>query len=269
MESLDYGQIIDLENYPVDQAGTTRYRELLAEGREALDEVALFSMPGFIRPEIVRRMARELDQLVMVSSRYDQNRNAYAYGLDDPGRAAGHPHDRLHKCAYNQVLNYQIPNDSPLRQVYFWQPLTDFLGQLCGYDSFYRSDCPHLALTSKIAGDGDTDGWHYDSNDVVFSILLQAPEAGGVFEYAPYIRSESDENYDDVTRLFDDPETQARRPDMAPGNLTVFKGDLSMHRVTPVVGTRRRIVALFSYDRKPGTTFDQTYIRQLSEGLPG
>ncbi|MDH3447731.1 MAG: hypothetical protein OEO18_06270, partial [Gammaproteobacteria bacterium] len=112
------------------------------------------------------------------------------------------------------------------------------------------------------------DGWHYDSNDVVFSLLLQAPEAGGVFEYAPYIRSKTDENYDAVAKLLEDPGAIAVRPEIAPGNLTVFKGDLSMHRVTEVQGARKRIVALFSYDRNPGSTFDQWYIMQLSQGLP-
>ena len=36
----------------------------------------------------------------------------------------------------------------------------------------------------------------------------------------------------------------------------------------PVIGERKRIVALFCYDRKPGTSFDQWYINQLSQGLP-
>ncbi len=110
--------------------------------------------------------------------------------------------------------------------------------------------------------------WHYDSNDVVFSILLQAPEQGGVFEHAPYICSETDEKYAAIAGLQDNPDACAARPAMVPGNLTVFKGDLSMHRVTPVAGKRRRIVGLFSYDREPGTSFDQWYIRQLQQGLP-
>ena len=55
---------------------------------------------------------------------------------------------------------------------------------------------------------------------------------------------------------------------MALGDFNVFMGDLSLYRVTPVEGARKRIVALFCYDRNPGTTFDQWYITQLSQGLP-
>ena len=173
----------------------------------------------------------------------------------------------LHQCKYNQVLNYQIPNDSLLRQVYYWQPLTDFPWGLSGYESFYRSDCPQLALSPKIPGEGDTDGWHFDSNDIVLSILLQAAEAGGEFKYAPYIRSETDENFAGVRELLADPQKNASRPGMVVANLTVFQGDLSMHRVTPVVGQRQRIVALFCYDREPGTTFAQCYIKELTQNM--
>ncbi len=266
---LSIEQIIDLESYPIDRPEHAEYRVLLERGRESLEQSALFALPQFLRPEIVPRMAAELEQLLPRSTRYECPRNAYTYVETDNDWPREHPRNLMHPCAYNQVLNFQIPNDSALRQVYYWQPLTDFLRILCGYDSFHRSDCPHLALSAKIAGAGDTDGWHYDSNDVVFSLLLQAPEAGGRFEYAPFIRSETEENYEAVASLYRDPRRHARRPSMAPGDLTVFKGDLSMHRVTPVEGERRRIVALFCYDRNPGTTFDQWYIEELEQGLPG
>ncbi|NNF77988.1 MAG: hypothetical protein HKN05_08160 [Rhizobiales bacterium] len=45
-------------------------------------------------------------------------------------------------------------------------------------------------------------------------------------------------------------------------------GDLSVHRVIPVKGDRKRIVALFSYDRAPGMTFAQSYIEELQSRLP-
>ncbi|MCP5083356.1 MAG: 2OG-Fe(II) oxygenase [Alphaproteobacteria bacterium] len=259
-------QIIDLDRYPFHQPESQRLKSLMARGKSALEREALFSLEGFLRPEVIGSMAKELAQLVPRATRYEARRVAYLER--EPAFGENHPHNQEHACSYHQILNYQIANDSRLRQIYYWQPLTDFLGKLCGYDSFFRSDCPHLALTAKVAGHGDTDGWHYDTNDVVFSLLLQAPEAGGEFEYAPHVRSETDERYDAVEAVLADPDRLAARPPMAVGNLTVFKGDLSLHRVTPVEGARRRIVALFSYDRQPGMTFAQGYIEELQSRLP-
>lgn len=267
MNETAIARIIDLDRYPIHRPNALSLSALMARGKAALESRALFVMEGFIRPEMISGMAAELEKLLPVSSRYDDSRIAYISA--DKDLPDEHPRNVRHPSRYHQVLNYQIANDSPLRRVFYWQPLTDFLGELCGYETFYRSDCPHLALTAKIAGEGDTDGWHFDTNDVVFSILLQEPEAGGDFEYAPYVRGESDQRYADVLAVMNDPVRNAVRPNMGIGNLTVFKGDLSLHRVTPVEGRRKRIVAVFSYDRRPGTTFPQYYIRELQSRIPG
>ncbi len=267
-KNLPIEQILDLETYPLDQPESAAYEHLLQTGRLALERQALFALPQLVRAEQVETMARELDDLLPLSTRYDRPRNAYVEVQPEETWPSGHPRGQKHRCAYNQVLNYQIPNDSILRQIYYWEPLAEFLRRVCGYPSFYRNECPHLALSAKIAGPGDTDGWHFDGTDVVFSLLLQAAEDGGEFEYAPYIRSPDDENYDGIERLIADPSSYALRPPMSVGTLTVFKGDLSMHRVTPVEGTRRRIVALYCYDQHAGTTFDQWYIDELKQGLP-
>ena len=103
---------------------------------------------------------------------------------------------------------------------------------------------------------------------MVFSLLLQEPEAGGVFEYAPFLRGQDDENYSGVARVVANPQHEAQRPAMGLGDFNVFMGDLSLHRVTPVRGARDRIVALFCYDQRPGQVFDQSYIEELKGYLP-
>ncbi|MEM7293417.1 MAG: hypothetical protein AAF420_08500, partial [Pseudomonadota bacterium] len=206
----DIEAVIDTKRYPLHRSDTAAYHELLAQGRAELDACALFAMEGFVRESAIAAMVAELDACVPVATRYQSDRCAY-YPIAETF-PDDHPRKARHPCSYYQVLNYQIPNDSPLRLVYYWPPLAEFLRVLCGYDTFFRSDCPHLALTAKIAAEGDTDGWHFDGNDVVFSLLLQAPEAGGEFEYAPLIRTEDDERYDAVRDVFENPQANARRP---------------------------------------------------------
>ena len=48
---------------------------------------------------------------------------------------------------------------------------------------------------------GDELGWHFDGADFVVTLLLQAPEAGGAFEFAPMLRSEDDRNDEGVRAL--------------------------------------------------------------------
>lgn len=261
-------EIVDLDRYPLHRLENPSVAALLRDGQATLDRDALFTLPGFVRPEAASFMASEIEARVPMASRLEATRGTY---YDDEGTTwpADHPRNALHYSRYYQVLNHQIPNDSPLRRLFCWEPLREFLRQLMGYETFYRSECPHLALTSKVAGEGDTDGWHYDGNDVVFSVLLREPEEGGLFEYAPNVRTDEDQNYEAVAAAFNGEEGAVRRAKLAVGDLNVFQGNHTLHRVSPVKGARKRIVGLFSYDREPGTNFGESYIAELRRFTPG
>lgn len=267
-ESVD--EIIDLDRYPLHRPESAAAEALLYEGRAALASDALFSLPGFVRPEATTFMAAELEARLPWATRLEAMNSSYgSYGGGGNDWPAGHPRTAKHPFRYHQVLNYQIPNNSPLRKVYCWEPLREFLRQLMGYETFHRSECPHLALTSKLAGEGDTDGWHFDGNDVVFSVLLREPEQGGLFEYVPNVRTDTDENYDTVAAVFAGKRDRVRVAKLAVGDLNVFQGNQTIHRVSPVQGGRKRIVGLFSYDRQPGTNFGEAYISKLRQRTPG
>ena len=112
---------------------------------------------------------------------------------------------------------------------------------------------------------GGQHGWHFDGNDFVVTILLQAAERGGAFEFAPAIRTEADQNYAAVARVMDGDPTLVRRPTVTPGTLMLFRGKHSLHRVAPVEGARPRIIAIFSYDRRPGMVFPP-YVQRNAVG---
>lgn len=266
MSSACVAGIVDLQRYPLHEPENPAVAALLEEGRAVLARDALFSLPGFVRPEVVDAMAGELEERVALAPRFEIERSLFAYS--DEVWPADHPRNARHACRYHQVLNHQIANDSALRAIFHWEPLREFLRRLMGYETFHRSECPHLALTAKVAGAGDVDGWHYDGNDVVFSLLLREPEGGGVFEYLPNVRSDTDENYPALAAVFAGDDRAVRRARLKAGDLNVFQGNRTLHRVSPVEGSRRRIVGLFSYDREPGMTFGENYINELRKRTP-
>jgi hypothetical protein len=50
---------------------------------------------------------------------------------------------------------------------------------------------------------------------------------------------------------------------LEPGDLQIFKGRYSLHRVTPLEGERLRYVAIFSYVEEPGMVGQPERTRQL------
>lgn len=272
----EMNQIIDLDRYPLHRLDEKEGQALIQQCQNDLDTNAASALHDFIRPAAIERMTAEVNDLITTSYRFTgEPRHTYP---DPAPEADSDPIAQTvramrHKNSNNQVLNYQIPNNSDLRVMFLWPELKEFVRRVRRVDTLHQSQCPHLGLTYKIAFEGDNDGWHYDPNDGVVTLLLQTPDKGGEFEYAPHIRSEADENYAGVKRLFDAPEDYGQRVEQRPGTLTFFNGRHSMHRVREIgVTCKPRIVGIFSFDQNPDQVFGQSYIKMihaLPQGQPG
>jgi hypothetical protein len=93
--------------------------------------------------------------------------------------------------------------------------------------------------------------WHFDGNDFTVSILVSECETGGVFEYCPGIRSADSENFNAVSDVLHGERTRVTELPLRKGDLQLFKGRYSLHRVTRVSGKRPRIIALPTYVTDP------------------
>ncbi len=276
VSAQDMKKLIDLDRYPIDRLNNKPGQLLVAQCRSDLEDSAAAILPSFVRQSAILKMAKEAESLVQIAHRYDGDRAPF-YDVDDNERSdddslQSRVRSARHPNRYCQILNYQIPNSSDLRAIYLWPPLTEFIRQVLNVEHLFQSQCPHLALTMKVAYEGDTDGWHYDPNDGVITLVLQTPDNGGEFEYAPDVRNQNDQNYAGVDRLYKSPDVEAIRPTLEPGTFTFFNGRYSMHRVRPVGLTRQpRIVSIFSFDQRPDHFFRQSYIdklRRFPQGPP-
>ena len=274
-DEFDPAELVNLERYAIDDLESAAGRALLDTCQRQLAGRALCALPDFIRPQWLERLTSEASELIPQAHYRDEDTPVLAH-YSDHGQAdflvsesgnpypAEHPRHTIATNRYRQILNNHITGDRLMRRLYFWAPLTEFVRRVFQAKTMYRSQCPVLSLTYKVAGEGDTDGWHYDPNDGVVSLLLQKPDEGGLFEYAPYLRTKDNECHEAVAKLLADPETFGQRPLMDPGTFVFFNGNLSLHRVTPVGTTRQpRIIALLCYDQQPDQVFGQRYIEHL------
>lgn len=265
MKPASPATVVDVGRYPLEDLDSPDGRAFLSSCRSELQEQSICVLEDFVRPPALAGMVRETSALIPLGYCYDRPRTSYE-GNDNVVRAwpAGHPRTIEHVNRYRQVLNYQIPNDSLVRSVFHWPALTEFVRCVLGFDTLYTSACPHLALTLQIAHEGDSNGWHFDSNNGNITLLIQAPDSGGAFEYVPDLRADHDEHYDDVRAVFETPGKRVRHTDIRPGTLVLFNGKYALHRVSPVGPTKRpRIIAIFSYDKRPDQLFSRDYIEMV------
>ncbi len=262
MKPANPDTLVDTDRFPLNNLDGDTGRDFIARCRSDLEERAICVLEGFVKPWALAGMVKESSALIPQGYYYDRPRTSYE-GNDYINRSwpDGHPRRIEHVNRYRQVLNYQIPNDSLVRSVFHWPALTEFVRSVLGFDTLYTSACPHLALTLQFAHEGDSNGWHFDSNNGNITLLIQQPDSGGVFEYVPGLREDDDEHYDDVRDVFERPENHVCRTEIQPGTLVLFNGKYALHRVTPVGPTDRpRIIAIFSYDKRPDKLFSRDYI---------
>ena len=169
---------------------------------------------------------------------------------------------RIQVRSAKQLIAYdQIPTSSQLRDVYESDALTAFVGAALGVSPIYRQADEIGALTVMTYGRGDELGWHFDNADFVVTLMLQASEAGGSFEYVPMLRTPDDDNSEGVAALLGGDRSGVRTMSPEPGTLALFRGHHSPHRVTPVEGDRHRINSVLAYSDRPDSRVSPSALR--------
>ena len=97
-----------------------------------------------------------------------------------------------------------------------------------------------------MADAGNGFPWHFDTNNFTVTLAIQNAESGGAFEYAPNIRA-GGENFTEVRKVLDGTSDKVVTLELEPGDLQLFRGRYSLHRVAPLDGNTPRYVAIFAY----------------------
>lgn len=244
-------ELIDVERYPVDRLEEPDGRALVEECRRQLAATGAAELPGFLRPDVVADLAREATGLAPLAHHHEGRATPYLE-LPEPGWPEGHPRQSWNPFSLAALAYDLIPEGSELRTLYAWEPLTRFVAAALGKRELFHYADPLGALSLNVMEDRDQCEWHFDQADFVVSIALQDADEGGDFLSFPLIRSEEDERYDAVRRALAG-ETRPTVIPMTPGTLLLFEGRRSLHCVSPCRGRTPRLVALLSYDTKPGT----------------
>lgn len=260
MSQLPLDRIVDLDRYPIDRLGDPAGAALVARARDALRAVGACDLPGFLRPEAITAAVASALSVRGKAYRTEQTHDIEFSGLPLDSLAVDDPRRTRVRSGKEGTALDGIPAGSPVRALYESEEMLAFIGAALEVDPIFRSEDPLGALNYMYYAPGDELGWHFDGADFVVTLLLQAPEAGGAFEFAPMLRTESDRNDDGVRALLGGDRDRIRTMSGEPGTLALFRGHWSPHRVTPVEGSRVRVNAVLSYAGAPGHRLgEETY----------
>ncbi len=246
--------IVDLQRYPIDKPDSGAMQRLVKDCQSRLADRGLFTLPGLLKAEIIQDILAEVTPLIAGAS-FNHRRKHNVYFLPDvPGLDNNHPALRQFDTQNHTVCADQIP-DSPLLGLYYWQPFINFLAAVMEKPAIYPMDDDLSCLNVMAHKQGEALNWHFDRSEYTTTILLQAPHAGGEFQYITDLRSDHDPNYDGVGEFLQSDFSAATTLPLEAGTLNVFKGSNTLHRVAPVQGPTDRIISIFTYYETPGKRF--------------
>jgi len=255
-------RLLDLERYPLHAEASPAYTELVEWCRQQLASLGSVDLPGFIRSSVLAEMTQEVSDLPS----YNRLNVVSAYGaaLDDEPkevnqtmprwRGQDHPAKRKFAQDVFAVAGDLVPSSALIRKVYDSPMVMRFLAKASGKQRMFQMDDEFQCINIMYMYDGCSRAWHYDGTDTVITILLQKPDQGGEYEFAPFIRGKErgEENFEEVARLFDGSYENKIVKDAEAGTLNLFNGMRSLHRVRTVYGPTKRVISILSYHTEPG-----------------
>ena len=241
-------ELIDLEAYPIHRVGPER-DAVLTQVRADLARDGCAVLKGFLTPAGVDALTREADCVTDRGHKSFSRTNAY-FTKDDPSLPGDDPRRQFFERSNAFIPADNFAKDGALRTVHDFDGFDAFIQDCLQEKNFYRYADPLADVIVNMAEEGNGFPWHFDTNNFTVTLAIQNAESGGEFEYAAGIR-EGDENFDEVKRVLDGTSDKVTVLRLEPGDLQLFRGRYSLHRVAPLKGTRPRYVAIFSYVEEP------------------
>ncbi|WP_432077134.1 HalD/BesD family halogenase [Streptomyces wuyuanensis] len=263
LEAMTLDQVVDTNRYPLSELDGAEGQAVVARARRELSRLGCTVLPDFIRPSLQDVLREEGASLAPGAYHDVETVNVYNIAVDSD-LPEDHPGRRTFQRGNAFVARDRIPADSLIGRLYSNDVFRDFVARCFGLPRLYELADPLSGLVLNVVPPGMGHPWHFDTNEFTVSMLTREAEDGGVFEYCPNIRSAQDENFADVREVLDGRgERLIRSLPLRPGDLQLFKGRYSLHRVSPVRGATARHSAIFAYSERPGVIGSVARTRQL------
>lgn len=254
---------VDGARFPLAEPGSPRWRAVVEAARAELAADGCCVLRGFVRDDQLSSLRAEGISLASQAYYTVEQVNAYNIPIDTE-LPEGHPGRIVMSRGNAFVARDLIPPGALIHRLYTDSRFRHFVAACFGLAELHEYADPFAGLCLNVVAPGMSHPWHFDTNEFTVSMLTQEPESGGAFEYCPGIRRPDAENFAGVEAVLTGRgERLVERLALRPGDLQLFQGRFSLHRVAPVGGAVQRHSAIFAYSRTPGVIGTAERSRQL------
>ncbi|MEL6871010.1 MAG: 2OG-Fe(II) oxygenase [Pseudomonadota bacterium] len=246
------GNIADLTRHPL------RDDQFRTVCKRTIDETGALVLPQFLNPDTIASIQAQGERCRHLAYYTGNTHNIYL-APQDPQYPQDHPRNRQVSSSKGCITTDQIPSESELHALYNASQFREFLCAVLGETNLYPYADPLSSINLHYASDGQELGWHFDNSSFAITLMVQAPERGGAFEYVSDVRDPAnmEETHAQAQQVLNG-DVPANALSMDEGTLVLFRGRDALHRVTPVQGQRTRMLVVLAYNTKPDVALSES-----------
>ena len=244
-------EVVNFTAAPIDNGKFTE------ECRKKLEQEGVVTLHNFLKPETIKELVQEAKSHSGLAYFTNSTHNVYLTPRNE-NLSPEHVFNRQLTSSKGCITTDQIPDASKLKQLYCSDIFKKFICKVVNETALYEYADPLSSINVHYAAEGQELNWHFDNSKFAITLLLQAPKSGGYFEYVSNLRNaeKNEMNFEGVEAVLDG-KTKINRLDTRPGTLILFRGQNSIHRVTPTEGAQERILVVLAYNSKPGISLSE------------
>jgi hypothetical protein len=261
--SLGHTEIINHALYPIDELDDSRRQAVIEQVKAELADDGCAVIRNFFSAKGLEVLLAEANQR-KAQTYYSQRKHCNVYLNDgDPGLAEDHPLNIFIPRSNGFITADLFGEETAAHRLYYWEPLKQFLAECLGKQELFIYEDPVSNMIVNVGKPGQQFNWHFDTNEFTITMLLQAAQSGGIFEYVPSLRSAQDECYAEVKGVLDGDRSRVRQLELNAGDLQFFLGRFSLHQVTANSGNDDRLLLIMSFSEKPGMIGSLARVKDL------
>lgn len=245
--------LIDIDRFPLNAPSAEAYRGAVAVAQASLAEDGCAVLKRFIRDDTLQVMSDEIAARKQTTHYSTECINPYFHTLTNPSYPDQHPVNTFLERSSGFIPGDSWEATTSHRTLFEHRALCRFLADCLGLEALYPYSDSLAGLTANILNPDQQFTWHFDTNEFAVTVLVDAADEGGLFEYVPGIRSATAEGFEAIQSVLEGGREGVRTLDLQPGDLQIFCGRHSLHRVTRVAPhSRPRHAAIFAYTEQDG-----------------
>ncbi len=248
---MQIDEIVNTNIHKLSDAGWRREKrnELRGEGAVA--------MRGFLQTNALSRLQEEAQAGFSKAYFNPQKHNIY---LTSPDESLPCDHIRNFEVSSSKgcICDDVIAKGSPLKQLYHHSLFKSALSDILEEEALYPYADNLSSINIHYARKGEELGWHFDNSSFAVTLMITPATQGGAFEYVRDVRDADakDMGFEQAQNILNGNQT-VEQMQMGAGDLLLFRGRNSLHRVTPVEDDSMRQLAVLAYNNAPDISLSE------------